>query len=367
MPAITLDALTLNSGQPFVVPSMPMPVCGGQDFTFAASHLDHGHIYGETSGLIGAGGFLKWVYDPDPAKVATFIGKFPQAKVARCFDEILQDPDVRLLASAAVPCQRAAVGFQAMRAGKDYFTDKSPFTSLKQLAEARRVVAETSRKYMVYYSERLQNESGMLAGELIAQGAIGRVLQVIGFGPHRIGSKTSRPDWFYDKAQYGGILCDIGSHQCEQFLYYTGARAAQINFARVDNFNNLDTPGLEDFGEASLVADNGASFYFRVDWFTPAACRAFGDGRTFILGTDGTLELRKYIDTATGHIGGQVYLTDHRGEYRIEAQNTIGTPFFGALIRDCFDRTETAMTQKHAFTAAELSMQAQDWADRNRA
>lgn len=366
MPSITLDALRLNSDQPFVVPRLPEPVCGGRDFVFAASHLDHGHIYGETGALIAAGATLKWAFDPDPAKLQAFLAKFPQARAARSFDEILQDPEVRLLASAAVPCERAAIGFQAMRAGKDYLTDKSPFTTLEQLAEARRTVVATGRKYMVYYCERLHNEPGMLAGELIAQGAIGRVLQVIGFGPHRIGAKTSRPGWFFDKSKYGGILCDIGSHQCEQFLYYTGARDARINFARVANFNNPDTPGLEDFGEASLVADNGASFYFRVDWFTPAACRAFGDGRTFIVGTEGTIELRKYIDSATDHAGGQVYLTDHRGEYRIAAQNTTGTPFFGALILDCLNRSENAMSQEHAFKAAELSMLAQSLADRTR-
>ena len=79
----------------------------------------------------------------------------------------------------------------------------------------------------------------MKAGELIAGGAIGRVLPVINLAPHRL-SQESRPDWFFNKEQYGGILTDIGSHQFEQFLAYTGARDAEINFARVANFDHPD-------------------------------------------------------------------------------------------------------------------------------
>lgn len=108
-----------------------------------------------------------------------------------------------------------------MRAGKDYFTDKAPLISLEQLDAARAAVRETGRKYMVCFSERLQSESAVYAGELIRQGAIGRVIQVLGMGPHRLNA-PSRPAWFFERARYGGILCDIGSHQIEQFLFYTG-------------------------------------------------------------------------------------------------------------------------------------------------
>ncbi len=207
-------AVQAADGMNYAPKGKPAPVVRPGEFPFAAVALDHGHIYGQCNGLVEAGAELKWVYDPDPAKVEAFRKAHPGAAVARSLDEVLEDPAVRLVAAAAVPADRAALGFKVMQSGKDYFTDKTPFTTLDQLAEARRQVAATGRKYMVYFSERLHVECAMYAGELIEQGAIGRVLQVIGMGPHRLGPPRKRPDWFYRKERYGGILCDIGSHQC---------------------------------------------------------------------------------------------------------------------------------------------------------
>jgi predicted dehydrogenase len=277
-------------------------------------------------------------------------------------DEILDDPDVRLVTSAAIPDQRCALGLQVMQAGKDYFTDKSPFTTLTQLEQARAAVAATGKKYMVSYSERLGNESAWQAGELIKQGAIGRVLQVLNLAPHNLAAH-SRPDWFFQKARYGGILTDIGSHQFEQFLAYTGATDGTINFARVENFGNPEYPGLEDFGEASLTLNTGASAYCRIDWFNPAGSRTWGDGRTFILGETGYMELRKYINVAKEDGGDKIYLVDGTTDCEIPCAGRVGFPFFGQLILDVLNRTELAMTQDHAFKAAELSLKAQAFAD----
>ena len=328
------------------------------EFNFAAAYLDHGHIHGQTNGLKDAGGTLKWVYDPDPKKVADFLAPYPGTQIADSFSQLLEDPDLQMVAAAAVPNVRAEIGFQCLEAGKDYFTDKAPFTTLDQLETARAKVAETGRKYMVYYSERLHNEAGMKAGELIADGAVGRVLQVINLAPHRL-AKETRPAWFFNKEQYGGILTDIGSHQFEQFLAYTGAKDATVNFARVENFNHPDKPELEDFGEASLTADNGASFYCRLDWFTPAGSPVWGDGRTFVVGTEGTLEARKYMDPCRRAPDSRIFLTNGETQQEIKCFENVGFPFFGELILDSLNRTENAMTQEHAFKAAELSMKAQ--------
>ena len=345
-------------GMNYAPSGKPAPVVATGAFPFAVAHLDHGHIYGQTNGLLEAGGDLKWVYDPDPAKVAVFLEKYPGVGVARSLDEILDDPAVKLVAAAAIPCDRGPIGCRVMEAGKDYFTDKAPFTSLDQLAQARETVARTGRKYMVYYSERLHVECAVHAGELIRQGAIGRVIQVLGLGPHRL-SAGSRPSWFFKKAQYGGILCDIGSHQIEQFLFFSGALDARVTHAMTANYAHPEYPELEDYGEATLLADNGASNHFRVDWFTPDGLRTWGDGRTFILGTGGYIELRKYIDVARQPEGDHLYLVNAEGEQHLELHGKVGFPFFGRLILDCLNRTENAMTQQHAFKAAELCLKAQ--------
>ena len=351
--------MPLSDGMNYAPEGKPSPVCRPGDFPFAAAHLDHGHIYGQCNGLVEAGGDLRWVYDPDESKVEAFRAKFPQAKPAASLEEILDDPSIKLIAAAAVPSERGPLGCRVMDSGKDYFTDKTPFTTLEQLSQARETAARTRKKYMVYYSERLHVECAVLAGQLIQRGAIGRVFQTIGSGPHRL-SAASRPPWFFERDRYGGILCDIGSHQSEQFLFFTGARDARVNYSAAANFNNPKYPELEDFGEASLTADNGASGYYRVDWFTPDGLRNWGDGRTFIFGTKGTIELRKYVEPAAENPeGDQLYLVDDTGEHHISCAGKIGYPFFGQLILDCLNRTEKAMTQEHAFKAAELCLKAQ--------
>ncbi len=336
----------------------PAPVVKPGEFPFAAIGLDHGHIYGMTNGLKEAGATLKWVYDPDPAKVEAYRQQHPEAVAAASEAQILDDPAVKLVAGACVPGDRAALGIRVMQAGKDYFTDKAPMISLGQLDAAKAAVQETKRKYMVCYSERLQSESAVYAGELIKQGAIGRVLQVLGMGPHRLNA-PSRPAWFFERARYGGILCDIGSHQIEQFLYYTGATDARIASSKIANYNHPEYPELDDFGDATLIGDNGATGYFRVDWFTPDGLRTWGDGRTFILGTEGYIELRKYLDITRDDGSDHVFWVDGSGEHYFNAAGKVGFPYFGQLILDCLNRTENAMTQEHAFKAAELCIRAQ--------
>jgi predicted dehydrogenase len=345
-------------GMNYAPKGKPNPVVDKGEFTFAAVALDHGHIYGMCNGLQEAGANLKWVYDPDPAKVEEFCRKNPTVQAASSEEEILRDPEVRLIAGAAIPSERFSLGMRAMDHGKDYFTDKAPFTTLEQLAQAREKTAQTGLKYSVYYSERLHVESAVFAGQLIEDNAIGRVVQVIGLGPHRLNA-ASRPDWFFKFDQYGGILCDIGSHQIEQFLYFTSCKDARVISSKVANYNNKMYPELEDFGDVSLVGDNGATGYSRVDWLTPSGLGTWGDGRTLILGTEGYMELRKYIDIARDEQGDQLYLVNGQGEKHFSLKGKVGFPFFGKLILDCLNRTEHAMTQEHAFKAAELCLLAQ--------
>lgn len=337
------------------------------DFEFAASHFDHGHIYGQVLGLVNAGGRCKAIYEPRTELLEPLRSLIDEGtRIVDRFEDLLEDPSIRLVTSAAIPDERCAIGLCVLEAGKDYFTDKSPFTTLDQLSTARDKARETGGKYLVCYSERLLNESAWQAGELIRQGAIGRVLQVLNLAPHNL-APGSRPDWFFQKQRYGGILTDIGSHQFEQFLAYTGAKDATIHHARVDNLGHPEFPELEDFGEATLSVDTGASAYCRLDWFNPKGSRTWGDGRTFILGDKGYMELRKYINVTKHDGGDKIYLVDDQSEIEIDCRDRVGFPFFGQLILDVLNRTERAMTQEHAFKAAELSMQAQAMADAVRA
>jgi predicted dehydrogenase len=345
-------------GMNYAPEGKPSPVVEKGAFPFAAVALDHGHIYGQCKGLTEAGGDLKYVYDPDPAKVEKFCKTFPGVEPLASIEAVLEKPEIKLVAAAAIPNERGPLGLRVMDAGKDYFTDKTPFTTLGQLAAARAKVQASGKKYMVYYSERLHVECAVRAGQLIEQGAIGRVVQVVGLGPHR-SSPGSRPAWFWSREKTGGILADIGSHHFEQFLHWSGALSAKVVHAQVANYHHKNFPEFEDWGEANLVADNGSTNYIRIDWLNPDGLSTWGDGRAFILGTAGYIELRKYVDVARETEGDQLYLVDHKGEHHIRCHGEVGYPFFGQLILDCLNRTENAMTQEHVFLAAQLCLEAQ--------
>lgn len=323
---------------------------------FSVIGLNHGHIYGQTEAMIRGGAQLVAFFGKEPELAAAFAKRYPQAKQARSEKEILEDNSIQLVVSASIPMDRAPLGIEVMRHGKDFLVDKPGIISLEQLAEVKQVQQETKRIYSIMYSERFENRATVKAGELVKAGAIGQVIQTIGLGPHRMNPK-SRPEWFFDRKYYGGIICDIGSHQCDQFLFFTGSTSADIVSSQVGNVHYPQYPEFEDFGDVTLRG-NGGTGYIRVDWFTPDGLKSWGDGRLTILGTDGYIELRKNIDIA-GHDGGNhLFLVDQK-ETRYFDCSKEPLPFGEKFISDILNRTETAMTQDHCFLATELALKAQ--------
>jgi predicted dehydrogenase len=327
---------------------------------FAAVGLNHNHIYGQVGLLLRAGAELASFYAPEEELREQFAARFDVPAV-RSVEEVLEDETIQLVVSAAIPDERAPLGIAVMRHGKDFMSDKPGFVTLEQLAEARRVQAETRRIYSICYSERLENPATVRAGELVQSGAIGKVIQTIGTGPHRLNLPT-RAEWFFQRERYGGIITDIGSHQVDQFLFFTGAKSAEVVTAQVANYHHPQYPGLEDFGDAVLRAD-GATGYLRMDWFTPDGLPTWGDGRLFVLGTDGYIEIRKYIDLEGRPGGSHLFWVDHQGTH-YEDCSAGDLPYGRQLLDDIANRTETAMTQAHCFLASQLALEAEEKADR---
>ncbi len=328
---------------------------------FSVIGLNHGHINSQTEVMIRNGGQLIAFFAKEPDLADAFTKRFPQAKAARSEKEILEDSSIQLIVSASIPVDRAPLGIQVMRHGKDFMVDKPGITTLEQLEQVRKVQKETKRIYSIMYSERFENRATVKAGELVKAGAIGQVIQTIGLGPHRINLK-SRPEWFFDRKNYGGIITDIGSHQFDQFLFFTGSTQAEVIASQTGNVHYSQYPNFEDFGDATLRGNGGAG-YIRVDWFTPDGLNTWGDGRLTILGTDGYIELRKNVDIA-GHEGGNhLFLVDKKEtRYMDCSKDTL--PYGAQLINDITNRTETAMTQEHCFLATELALKAQKQAQR---
>lgn len=352
------------SGEPFRLSNRPTishekgnPVkTGASLIRFSAIGLNHGHIYGQVETVIRGGGELVSFYAKEPELVTAFSKRFPQAKLARSENEILEDKSIHLVVSASIPSERAPLGIRVMQHGKDFMADKPGIITLEQLAEVRRVQQQTKRIYSILYGERMENKASIKAGDLIKQGAIGKVVQTLGTGPHRMNPK-SRPAWFFEKEHYGGIICDIGSHQCEQFLYFTNSKKADVLCSQVGNVHNTQYPGLEDFGDATVRGDGGSG-YFRVDWFTPEGLKTWGDGRLTILGTEGYVELRKNIDIGGRAGGNHLFLVDKKDTRYVDCAE-VTLPYGPALVQDILNRTETAMTQEHCFLATELALKAE--------
>ena len=323
---------------------------------FSVIGLNHGHIYGQCEAVIRNGGQLVSFYAKEPELAAAFTKRYPDAKLARSEKEILEDNSIQLIVSASIPLDRAPLGIQVMRHGKDFMVDKPGIVTLEQLAEVKKVQKETKRIYSIMYSERFETKATVKAGELVKSGAIGNVIQTIGLGPHRIDLK-SRPEWFFDKKYFGGILCDIGSHQFDQFLFFTGSTTAEVVASQTGNVHYPQYPNFEDFGD-TMLRGNGGTGYIRIDWFTPDGLNTWGDGRLTILGTEGYIELRKYVDIAGRDGGNHLFLVDKKETRYIDCSND-PLPYGQQLISDIQNRTETAMTQDHCFLATELALKAQ--------
>jgi predicted dehydrogenase len=324
---------------------------------FAVIGVDHRHIYDMTGRLLELGHeCVGYWTEGEPQPLAGFVRRFPQIPRVAEQRRLIEDAAVQLVLTAAIPVDRAAIAIAAMRAGKDVATDKPGCTTASQLAALRQAVAETGRIWSVNYSERFEVAAVTRALELAKAGAIGRVVQTVGLGPHRLNRKL-RPDWFFRHDMYGGLLCDIGSHQIEQFLSFTGSTEAEIVSASTANFANPGDPGFADFGEILLRSARGRG-YVRLDWYTPDGLANWGDGRLTILGTEGYMELRKYVDIAGRPGTDHLFLVDNKATSYIDCRDA-GLPYYPNLVEDVFDRTETAMTQAHCFKVMELALRAE--------
>ena len=332
---------------------------------FAVCGMSHDHIYGMIAAIQRGGGDLVMAWAGETDKLAQFKQHFPNVKIASSQEEILNHPSVQLVLSSQVPIERAPLGIRVMKHGKDYLADKPGVVTLDQLVQVRKAIAETGRIYGILYSERFEVKASVYAGQLVQQGAIGKVIQTINIAPHQIfqpgggfnGGASVRPQWFWDPHYYGGILCDIGSHQVDQFLYYTASTQAEIAESQVANVRHPDHPKFQDFGDVVLRGNRGFG-YVRLDWFTPDGLGTWGDGRLFILGTDGYIEVRKYADVAVKSQGNNLFLVDKQKARYIDCNN-MPLPFGPQFVADIVNRTHIAQDQAECLLAAELAIRAQ--------
>ncbi len=368
MAGLPESAMALGGSAARVIEDAVVPVPAEEapkyHIKFAVCGMSHDHIYGMIGAVQRGGGELVAAWGGEEDKIAAFRKRFPDVKIVQTEDEVLDDPSVQVVLTSQIANERAGIAVRAMKRGKDVLSDKPGITTLEQLADVRKTIAETNRIYAIMYSELLEVKAAVYAGELVKQGAIGKVIQTINIAPHQIfqragdaGGASGRPDWFWVPEQYGGILCDIGSHQVDQFLFYTGSAQAEVVESQIANVRHPDHPQFQDFGDMVLRGDRGFG-YVRLDWFTPYGVGTWGDGRLFILGTDGYMEVRKYTNIAVSHQGNNLFVVDNK-QARYFDCNAMPLPFGPQFVADIVNRTHIAQNPDEALLAAELVITAQ--------
>jgi predicted dehydrogenase len=330
---------------------------------FGILGLAHLHVFGMT-GLLREAGAELVAFHGDAPMMEGFGKLFPDARAVSDPRAILEDDSIALVLCADVPDRRAATGVEVLRHGKDLFVDKPAAVTRAELARLRAAREETGRLCAIFYSERLTSRATLRALELVRAGAIGEVVETVGLGPHQLGL-TARPEWFFDPARSGGILGDLASHQMDQFLAFTDSREAEVVAAQVANRAHPDRPGFEDYGSALVRGDRGTG-YARVDWYTPDGLGTWGDVRLVVLGTEGTIEVRKNVDPAGRPGGDHLILVDAKETRHVDCSRD-PLDFGRRLLADVVERTETALPQARAFQAQDLALAAQERAQAARA
>jgi predicted dehydrogenase len=327
---------------------------------FAAIGLDHRHIYDLTAGLLAAGATCAG-YNPDttdPRVLAGFRNRFPDVPAVET-ERLLDDPSIDFVVISAVPRDRAELAIAAMRRGKDVMVDKPGITTLAQLLAVQQAAEETGRLWSIGLG-RLMSPAVQAALHVVRSGEIGSLVQLTSLAPHRL-NRALRPSWFFDRPAYGGIINDIGVHSIDQFLAFAGAREAAIDFCCIGAFGT-EPKGFEDFAEFVLRTPSMRG-YCRLDWFTPDGLPTWGDGRLFLVGTDGTLELRKNLDIE-GRDGTDHMFVANRETTRHVDCSGMPVTYYRDFLTALKTRALIGMEQEQVFTVCRMALDAQARASR---
>ncbi|MCU1369632.1 MAG: oxidoreductase [Ilumatobacteraceae bacterium] len=318
--------------------------------------LDHNHGLMLAARLWQAGATIAAHHAAGPANLVAMRLLGPRAR-SLPVDAIIEDPSIDLIVTAAIPSERGDIAVRALRAGKHVVADKPGVTTRKGLAAIDVALEETDRRWWVMFGERFENRAISEACRRARLGDVGRIVNVLGLGPHRMGA-DGRPDWFWDPEATGGILVDIGSHQADQFLTATGAGTAEVITSQVGNVSVPAHPGMQDIGQM-VISGGGAIGTHRVDYLSPKGLKTWGDGRLMIVGTEGTIEVRTNVDIAGKKGREHLIIVDAKGTHRIDC-GTAKVDWAKRLVADVADGSDTFVSADHVRAVSDLTLRAQE-------
>jgi predicted dehydrogenase len=325
---------------------------------FTVVGIEHLHAFELVDGLLGAGA-VDVGHAARPGPLLDMYEQWRTDSPRLDTDEALTRGDVDLVVLAGVPAERAAHAITALDAGRSVLSDKPGVTTLDQLTDVIAAEMYGDQRWWVLFSERFGNRAVTEAIARAHAGAIGRIVDVVGLGPHTLAA-DSRPDWFWSPAQSGGILGDIATHQIDQFCATVDPACEteiHVTSSSVGNVACPDHPEMEDIGRLSLEG-GGATGNHRVDYLTAAGLGSWGDCRLMITGTEGTLEVRANIDP-TGDDGGEHLIqVDASGTTRIDTSG-VAIDWAQRLLADLVDGGDRLMSAAHVHRVCRLALTAQ--------
>ncbi len=272
------------------------------------------------------------------------------------------DPGVRLYADhramlaherldvagvAAINAARGDIVRDCLVAGLHVIADKPLCTTLDDLAAIEAAWRAGDRHLTVMLEKRGWAATlGLRA--LLRDGTLGVPALAWASSPHRLRPAT-RPEWMFDRACYGGILNDLAVHDIDLLLWFSGARAGEVQ-GLTGNRANRDRLGFEDVGQVYLRADDGPLATLEVHWYSPEAAPYHGDYRLVLTGTSGTAEVR--------WAQGELHVATHTAPPRLVdlvPPRAIVEDFFSALVSG----TAPPIGTEEVLTASRVALLAQ--------
>ena len=218
-------------------------------------------------------------------------------KAYATYEELLADPGIDAVSVCAANHAHAEISIAALKAGKHVLCEKPMAISLEE-CEAMVAAARESGKYLMIGQNQRLAKAHSKARELIAQGAIGKVLTfrtTFGHGgPETWSIDPGKNVWFFDKTKAAmGAMADLGIHKTDMIQYVLGSKIVRTQ-AVLTTLDKRDATGsligVDDNAICIYQMENGAIGTMTASWTYYAA----EDNTTVIYGTKG--ELRLYDD-----------------------------------------------------------------------
>lgn len=240
------------------------------------------------------------------------------------------------------------VALECVRRGIHVFCEKPlalDFRSLEQLRNEHAASGVRLGMMLNYrYDPRFRTASALVRGGRIGAVATGYAQKSYRFGV--------RPDYYRQRATFGGLIPWVGIHAIDWFRYVSGIGYTSVA-ASHSNLGQPDYPGLEDSASCLFTLANGGSATMCFDYLRPMGAKTHGDDRLRVVGTEAILEIREDIG---------LVILDESGENPVE---TSAPPrgLFEDFLAGVREGTDCLISADDAFEVTRIALEAREAAD----